>query len=61
MERLKPQAGNTEAVTEVWSIAEFCARQGLVADEEARLLRLFGPFATKGELLYNAARRPRWR
>jgi len=61
MERIEPGEATTEATTQVWSVTEFCARHRLDADEEARLLQLFGPFATACELLHNARRTPRWR
>ncbi|NLS04914.1 hypothetical protein HGP14_16340 [Rhizobium sp. P32RR-XVIII] len=61
MERIEPQEATTEAATQVWSVTEFCARHRLDTDEEARLLLLFGPFATAFELLHNARRTPRWR
>jgi hypothetical protein len=61
MERMEPQKATTEAATQVWSVTEFCTRHRLDADEEARLLQLFGPFATACELLHNARRAPRWR
>ncbi|WEX74302.1 hypothetical protein PYH37_001706 [Sinorhizobium numidicum] len=61
MERIEPQHGDTEAATRVWSVTEFCVRHRLDNEEEARLLRLFGPFATACELRYNAKRAPKWR
>ncbi|MBB4574639.1 hypothetical protein PYR71_24260 [Rhizobium sp. MC63] len=45
----------------VWSVKDFAKRHHLNDIEEARLLQLFGPFATASELLHNAERAPRWR
>ncbi|MGR9221240.1 hypothetical protein ACU8OK_27085 (plasmid) [Rhizobium leguminosarum] len=45
----------------VWSVNDFAKRHHLTDIEEARLLQLFGPFATASELLHNAPREPRWR
>ncbi|ACE94830.1 hypothetical protein EFD56_00465 [Rhizobium phaseoli] len=45
----------------VWSVKDFAKRHHLTDIEEARLLQLFGPFATASELLHNAQRKPRWR
>ncbi|MGZ2429598.1 hypothetical protein [Rhizobium redzepovicii] len=45
----------------VWSVKVFAKRHHLTDIDEARLLQLFGPFATASELLYNAPREPRWR
>ncbi|MBB2671408.1 UNVERIFIED_ORG: hypothetical protein GGE44_000959 [Rhizobium esperanzae] len=45
----------------VWSVKDFAKRHHLTGTEEARLLQLFGPFATASELLHNAHRKPRWR
>ncbi|MGR9355036.1 hypothetical protein [Rhizobium leguminosarum] len=45
----------------VWSVKDFAKRHHLTDIEEARLLQLFGPFATASELLHNAPREPRWR
>ncbi len=45
----------------VWSVAEFAKRYRLDRDEEARLLKLLGPFASQQELLMNATRSPRFR
>ncbi|MBB6219555.1 hypothetical protein [Rhizobium leguminosarum] len=45
----------------VWSVKDFAKRRQLTDIEEARLLQLFGPFATASELLHNAQRKPRWR
>ena len=61
MERLEPQSADSNMATKVWSVKKFCARHRLDADEEARLLRLFGPFATAFELMHNAQRAPKFR
>jgi hypothetical protein len=61
MERVEPKNGGSGAITMVWSVREFCKRREIDATEEARLLQLFGPFATAGELMHNAKREPRWR
>ncbi|WP_027998648.1 hypothetical protein [Sinorhizobium arboris] len=61
MERIQPQAANTEVATEMWSVTEFCRRQNLCEEEKRRLTRLFGRFATARELLHNSKRAPRWR
>ncbi len=46
---------------EVWSVAEFSRRFRLDEREEDRLLKLFGHFATKQELLANVQRPCRFR
>ncbi|TLX07006.1 hypothetical protein [Rhizobium sp. MHM7A] len=51
----------SEDLTKVWSVTEFCARHRIDAEEQALLLKLFGPFATACELLHNARRAPRFR
>lgn len=50
-----------EGTRKVWDVSEFARRFRLDKEEEARLLRLFGPFATECELMNNAQRAPRWR
>jgi hypothetical protein len=45
----------------VWSVSEFSKRYRLQCDEEQRLLKLLGSFATEQELLMNASRAPRFR
>lgn len=45
----------------VCSVADFARRYRLDNEEEARLLKLLGPFATQQELLMNASRAPRFR
>lgn len=45
----------------VWDVREFARRFRLDKDEEARLLKLFGPSASECELMMNATRKPRWR
>lgn len=45
----------------VWSVAEFAKRYRLDKDEEARLMKLLGSFASQQELLMNASRAPRFR
>ena len=49
------------AATRIWSVKRFCQKERLDEKEEAKLIRLFGPFATAAELLYNAKRESRWR
>lgn len=61
MQRVEPNNIGTGATTRVWSVREFSKRRRLKEEEEARLLQLFGPFASASELLYNATREPRWR
>lgn len=46
---------------EVWSIEDFARRHRIGKEEEIRLKRLFGDFATKQELLSNAQRPPLFR
>lgn len=50
-----------DRLREVWSVADFSRRHRLEKDEEQRLLKLFGSFATKQELLSNAQRPCRFR
>lgn len=46
---------------EVWSVEDFARRHRICKDEETRLKKLFGDFATKQELLSNAQRPPLFR
>lgn len=61
MERVEPAKTEVEISIKVWSVTEFSKRHNLKADEERRLLQLFGPFATAAELHHNIERKPRWR
>lgn len=45
----------------VWSVSDFARRHRLETEEEGRLLKLLGPFASEQELLMNASRTPRFR
>ncbi|NLS06767.1 hypothetical protein HGP14_26000 [Rhizobium sp. P32RR-XVIII] len=60
MQRVEPNNASTGA-TSVLCVKEFAKRQRICETEEARLLKLFGPFATACELLHNVKREPRWR
>ncbi|MCZ4094523.1 MULTISPECIES: hypothetical protein [Sinorhizobium] len=61
VERVEAEKLSKQTATKVWSVREFCRRQHLCQEEERRLTRLFGGFATSSELLHNAKRAPRWR
>ena len=61
VERVETDKLSAEAATRVWSVHEFCRRHRLCEEEEKRLTRLFGMFATARELLNNAQRAPKWR
>ncbi|MCS0463512.1 hypothetical protein WGT02_25380 (plasmid) [Rhizobium sp. T1470] len=61
MQRVEPNCAGTGSLTRVWSVKDFSKRHRLDEGEEARLLQLFGAFASASELLYNATREPRWR
>jgi hypothetical protein len=61
MEHVEAEKLSKHTVTKVWNVHEFCARHQLGDEEEIRLRRLFGRFATASELLHNAKRPPRWR
>jgi hypothetical protein len=52
---------DSKGLKKVWNVAEFAKRYRLEREEEARLLKLLGPFATQQELLMNACRTPRFR
>ncbi|MBX5156479.1 hypothetical protein HJB89_04955 [Rhizobium sp. NZLR8] len=60
-EHIEPKQIETDELTKVWSVTEFCARHRIDTEEQALLLKLFGPFATACELLHNATRAPRFR
>ncbi|TWF56701.1 hypothetical protein [Neorhizobium alkalisoli] len=45
----------------VWNVSEFAKRYRLDNEEETRLLKLLGAFASEQELLMNASRAPRFR
>lgn len=48
-------------VKKVWSVSDFSKRYRLDQEEEARLIKLLGTFASEQELLMNASRAPRFR
>jgi hypothetical protein len=50
-----------KGLKKVWSVADFARRYRLDNEEEARLMKLLGPFASQQELLMNASRAPRFR
>jgi hypothetical protein len=52
---------DSKGLKKVWSVAEFAKRYRLDCEEETRLLKLLGPFASQQELLMNASRAPRFR
>ncbi|NLS01393.1 hypothetical protein HGP17_31550 [Rhizobium sp. P38BS-XIX] len=52
---------NESRLREVWSVEDFSRRHRIGKEEEARLRKLFGDFATKQELLSNAQRPPLFR
>ncbi len=47
------------SATRVLSVADFCKEYKIAKPEEAKLLRLFGRYATECELRYNVTREPR--
>lgn len=51
----------TNTLMEVLSVRDFAKRYLLTAQEEERLVTLFGGFATRAELLANARRAPLFR
>jgi hypothetical protein len=61
MEYVEPRNVTSDALTRVWSVAEFCDRHRIDDRERQRLLELFGSFATASELLHNARREPKFR
>jgi hypothetical protein len=52
---------NNKGLKKVWSVSDFARRYRLDRQEEARLLKLLGAFASEQELLMNASRSPRFR
>lgn len=52
---------NNKGLKKVWSVSDFAKRYRLDDQEEERLLKLLGPFASEQELLMNASRAPRFR
>ena len=58
---LKPSEIENKGLKKVWSVSDFARRYRLDEEEEARLLKLLGPFASQQELLMNASRAPRFR
>jgi hypothetical protein len=58
---LKPQEIENVSLKKVWNVSEFARRYRLDQDEEKRLLKLLGTFASQQELLMNASRAPRFR
>ncbi|WP_083846225.1 hypothetical protein [Sinorhizobium sojae] len=61
MEHVEAEKLSKHTVTKVWNVREFCQQHQLGEQEEVRLRRLFGRFATASELQHNAKRPPRWR
>ena len=59
-EYIEPRQVETDDLTKVWSVTEFCARHRIDTEEQALLLKLFGPFATASELIHLARRAPRF-
>lgn len=60
-ERLDVERFQDTGLRKVWSVSEFSKRYRLQTEEEQRLLKLLGSFATEQELLMNASRAPRFR
>lgn len=60
-ERIDVEQIQETNLRKVWSVSEFAKRYRLERQEEARLLKLLGAFATEQELLMNASRSPRFR
>ncbi|AGB69579.1 MULTISPECIES: hypothetical protein [Rhizobium] len=58
---LKIEKIEESKLREVWSVEDFVRRHRICKEEEARLKKLFGDFATKQELLSNAQRPPQFR
>jgi hypothetical protein len=50
-----------KSLKKVWNVTEFARRYRLDREEEARLMKLLGSFASEQELLMNASRAPRFR
>lgn len=50
-----------EGAQQVMKITDFALKYGLTSDEQLRLTKLFGMFATKQELLMNARLKSRFR
>ncbi len=60
-ERIDVEQITEFGIRKVWSVSEFAKRYRLEREEEARLTKLLGAFATEQELLMNASRAPRFR
>ncbi|MFN7104132.1 MAG: hypothetical protein ACK4N1_16080 [Pseudorhizobium sp.] len=60
-ERIDFERFEDTGLRKVWSVSEFSKRYRLQSEEEQRLLKLLGSFATEQELLMNASRAPRFR
>lgn len=58
LDRAKIEDGKTRSVR---SVDDFCQRYRLSQEENVRLTRLFGNFASEQELLMNARRPPVFR
>ncbi|EPE96828.1 hypothetical protein [Rhizobium grahamii] len=61
MKHIDSIAAEPTAATRVWNVAEFCLQHRLDGKEEAKLVALFGQFATTSELVHNVTRRARSR
>lgn len=55
------QRAETSGLKKVWNVAEFAKRYRLDSQEQNRLLKLLGPYASEQELLMNATRSPLYR
>ncbi|WJH38434.1 hypothetical protein N7E02_07335 (plasmid) [Aliirhizobium terrae] len=59
--RIDTQNIDEKNLKAVMSVRDFCLMYKLTSDEQIRLLRLLGTYATKHELLMNARMKPRIR
>lgn len=61
MQILDNQGLEENSVKPILSVADFCDRYRLDEEEQTRLRKLFGDFASRHELLMNAQRKPVFR
>ena len=61
MQHLDLNRIENNAVRRVWSVTDFAKRHRLDNVEEARLLQLFGPYASACELQHNVKQSPRYK
>jgi hypothetical protein len=61
MDNVKSAVEPNESANSTLSVSDFCARYQLGDEEEQRLRKLFGDYASRHELIINVQRKPNFR